>query len=470
VALEEIAPLQRPVNDVWEAQAKIRNDAKGTTGGLEVGLSVTAIKFYGSGAVEVVGTDNHAGFLLDMGAERDLDLPVPRYKCATAGDGEYGIAVTAVVGGDLISNIIRGIWKASWGLLGDHSFAVKFGIPVECVAAEPTTTSSTTTSSTTTSTSTTSTTIAAAEFPPAEFFGCGPDWFEHPLDPNVIEHIIELVGAADEEHYAEILDLVEGGYVDPETWWTITEFDDSWWDASVAPRPWAPRARYSIEEIFRHHEPLDIPGCVIVTHSDGTMTTYSDGPTLIIRVRTADGYLTWEQLQAMFGNTEYPCGAGERGYTLCGDLAFPEGDAVLVDMSVGGPIPLGDPEHHYQYGFVFDADGDPANNYIPSPQYPGDFFTGTDLWYVASYAPGAGWSLQVTGPNFMEQPSAARVIIGEWGLSLVVPAAEIGDLEAARYRVTAFRHLGDWGINPPHYWNGDTYPRVEEGLAPLTGP
>jgi hypothetical protein len=36
---------------------------------------------------------------------------------------------------------------------------------------------------------------------------------------------------------------------------------------------------------------------------------------------------------------------------------------------------------------------------------------------------------------------------------------------APRYRVTAFRHTGDYGMNPPHDWNGDVEPMVDVGLS-----
>jgi hypothetical protein len=86
------------------------------------------------------------------------------------------------------------------------------------------------------------------------------------------------------------------------------------------------------------------------------------------------------------------------------------------------------------------------------------------------YSPDRGWEMVVSVPGTGTVPSGARAIIGEWGITLFIPESEIADPDAAGYRVTAFEHLGDFGMNPPFYWSGDLYPVVGAPLAPLAGP
>ena len=96
--------------------------------------------------------------------------------------------------------------------------------------------------------------------------------------------------------------------------------------------------------------------------------------------------------------TDFPCGEGTYGYTVCPSGAgdFPEGETILLFNIVVGDVPLADGTNLYQYGFVFDQDGDTGNNYTASTAYPNDFFDATDRWYVANYSPSGGWSLTAT--------------------------------------------------------------------------
>ena len=94
----------------------------------------------------------------------------------------------------------------------------------------------------------------------------------------------------------------------------------------------------------------------------------------------------------------------------------------------------------------------------------------SDRWYEATYSPSEGWKLKVTDArnnNFTEIASAARVIISENAFVLVVPASEFSVAEPA-YRVTAFCHEGDFGLNPGSFWSADVEPPVAEGLAPFS--
>lgn len=182
--------------------------------------------------------------------------------------------------------------------------------------------------------------------------------------------------------------------------------------------------------------------------------------------------LSESDLNAAFHNTFYPCGAGDHGYTVCpespADLAA--GDFVIAYQVMKGEIPVADAANHYQYGFVFDSDALGDNNYWGSLPY--DFFADSDRWYEALYDPDDGWSLKVStasSSSSTEVASEARVIIDGAAIVLVVPASEFTS-EAPPYRVTAFRHTGDWGLEDPYDWNGDMSPPLNRGLAPFDRP
>jgi hypothetical protein len=146
-------------------------------------------------------------------------------------------------------------------------------------------------------------------------------------------------------------------------------------------------------------------------------------------------------------------------------LQLAEGDFHIVHFSCAGVIPIvdADPTAVYQYAFVFDSDGNTANNYTTADN---DFFNDTDKWYVMSYTDAGGWVLTVSTAfdgTIVEVASAARVIIKDNAMTLLVPTSEFAVSDPG-YRVTAFCHNGDFGINPPHNWSGDLHPPVADGL------
>jgi hypothetical protein len=165
----------------------------------------------------------------------------------------------------------------------------------------------------------------------------------------------------------------------------------------------------------------------------------------------------------------FPLGAGPNGYTLAAQIPapMPEGNYVVAFLRADGEIPLGDTARRYQYAFVFDADGQPANNYRAAPDFPNDFFQGTDRWYEVDYQPATGWQLRVkrvdANNRVSEVGSAARVVIVKDGLLLLAPQNEFGVPRPAS-RMTAFAHEGDFGLRPPHTWSGDVEPPAAEGL------
>jgi len=197
--------------------------------------------------------------------------------------------------------------------------------------------------------------------------------------------------------------------------------------------------------------------------------------TTFIFLWAASQYYTLALLNQMFNQSDFDCGEGDNGYTLCPDTVndLVEGDYLVIAAIVEEDIPLDDPDNMYQYAFVFDSDGDTGNNYTPLPAYPNDFFSDTDRWYQATYTPGGGWELLVndaTDSVISEIASDARIIVRDNALFLVVPASEFAVAEPA-FRITAFRHTGDYGIDPPHDWDGSIWPAVADGLEdfPTTG-
>jgi len=169
----------------------------------------------------------------------------------------------------------------------------------------------------------------------------------------------------------------------------------------------------------------------------------------------------------------FPCGDNGDSLVLCvQDVPLPSGDYLVLGMVLEDDLVLDDTSHAYQYGFVFDADGDPSNNYMPSSSYPDDFFQETDRWYQALYEPATqSWFLEVVDWNgsvtVADSTSAARIVLAGNTMFAVVPADEIGgaaDVNCPPYRMTAFAHTGDYGFNPPNYWAGDVEPLVTVGL------
>jgi hypothetical protein len=148
----------------------------------------------------------------------------------------------------------------------------------------------------------------------------------------------------------------------------------------------------------------------------------------------------------------------------------PPGDYFAFAMVLRGDIPEDDPANFYQYAFVFDADGNTSNNYTPLPQYPADFFKDTDRWYELLYTPTGGWTTKVStahGSTITPSQSNAQVWIAGSVVFLLVPASEFSTATPA-YRFTAFRHKGDYGLQPPHDFDGYVDPPVSMGLHAFT--
>lgn len=182
---------------------------------------------------------------------------------------------------------------------------------------------------------------------------------------------------------------------------------------------------------------------------------------------TLDPVLELGPNAALRFDAAFPCGEGPVGLTLCASASpFAEGDWVLVAATTLADLVLDDPTGIYQLAFVFDADGDLGNNYQPSPQYPGDFFTGTDKWYEALYTAAGGWTIKVRDvrQNLAEVASQARIVLAGRELALLIPRAELDGAEPS-FRVTAFRHEGDYGLTGGP-WSASYFPYLDAPLLP----
>jgi hypothetical protein len=200
-----------------------------------------------------------------------------------------------------------------------------------------------------------------------------------------------------------------------------------------------------------------------VTHSDGVQTGVPDPAQEIAAVSTFAVELDAEAIERLFGAT-LPCGPSQFQTSYCASVdAPPPGSWLVVQLDLAAAFPIDDSERSYQYAVVFDADGDPSNNYQASASYPGDFFDGTDRWYELIHAPGEGWSLVATDINDALAQSHARLLVSGSELALLVPASEFS-VASPGYRVTAFRHTGDYGLSGGP-WSADYHPRVGEPLA-----
>lgn len=208
------------------------------------------------------------------------------------------------------------------------------------------------------------------------------------------------------------------------------------------------------------------------TGSNGTSTTNSEGYTDV----TCTGEAILPDTDINWGGLS--CGAGADSHVVC-PLGFThrdagDGDHLVLMMGFAADVPLDHAVELYQYAFVFDSDGDPANNYTPAPQWPNDFFKDTDLWVEANYDPAGGWTARVSDVvSNTPQPrstSQAKIYVSGNAIALIVPVTDLfgsASYPGATYRVTAFRHEGAFLAGP---WNGDTVPLVDDPLLPVPQP
>lgn len=161
-----------------------------------------------------------------------------------------------------------------------------------------------------------------------------------------------------------------------------------------------------------------------------------------------------------------PCDATlpDGGFVVCASTdPPPAGEWVFLLSVYSAPLSL-DPSLHHQLAYVFEDDGDPSNDYVPSPEYPNDFFQDTDLWYELLHDPATGWSVRVRDVRLglADVPSHARFVVQGDEVAILVPRSELG--ASPTFRSTLFSHDGGFGLDGG-FWTGDYRPRLGEPLA-----
>lgn len=163
--------------------------------------------------------------------------------------------------------------------------------------------------------------------------------------------------------------------------------------------------------------------------------------------------LGWSQeaVDPVFNQTEYPCGEQvEGGFVVCADdeAPMPAGEVIMVVIKLAADVPVADPDHFYTYAAVFDADGDPANNFRFQPPYNWDYWQNTDRWYSLDWSPEQqAWGVNVSdvAKNQFVAPSAARVVLLGDTVVFFIPGDEL-PAESLGYRVSAFGHDGTFSV------------------------
>lgn len=141
-------------------------------------------------------------------------------------------------------------------------------------------------------------------------------------------------------------------------------------------------------------------------------------------------------------------------------------DYYVMTMRLEAPLPPKASPGIYTYAFVLDVDGKPENNFKPEPAFPNDFYKDTDTWYEIVKAANGEFLLEIWLQSLgaPQKRSGARALIKDDALMLVVPAPELASVPAG-YRMTTFKHSGDFGMQGD--WSGDTSPRVGQPLRPF---
>ncbi|HWB77379.1 MAG TPA: hypothetical protein VG755_20570 [Nannocystaceae bacterium] len=196
----------------------------------------------------------------------------------------------------------------------------------------------------------------------------------------------------------------------------------------------------------------------------GNTTLHSDGQ----KTATADGDVDLVALLGPFVIDDAQLCAPDTSGCVFGPSGQVADEMSVAVVKLSSPLPVV-PEQYYQYGFVFDVDGETGNNYHAAEPYPADFFDDTDLWIQLRGAPGVGWSLEVLDASdgaFTPIVVDAVVRIDEDRAYLSLPTNLLTSVSEVRF--TAFRHSGDYGLSDP--WSGDVVPPVGEPLLPLPPP
>ncbi len=207
------------------------------------------------------------------------------------------------------------------------------------------------------------------------------------------------------------------------------------------------------------------------THSDGELKATATGDVDLVGAVSFGFDLPADRSAELFGpGGPYECGA----WNLCMDpSSLPSGNVQVIGFQVAAEPPADLGDWQYQYGIVLDIDGESGNNYAASSSFPKDTFDGTDRWYqvVAGEAYGAPkWNLRVDQmQGGSPTPAESNAILIQDGNAFVLVAQESEVPPTATFRVTSFRHTGDFGMQPPNDFSGDVFPEVGMPLAEFSG-
>ncbi len=159
------------------------------------------------------------------------------------------------------------------------------------------------------------------------------------------------------------------------------------------------------------------------------------------------GYLTLTNTSSWSGpppDSFFPCDngipAGQPWFTTCPDGAEQSnGDNWHVIYSVfDGPIPISDPNYSYTYAAVFDADGDPNNNFQYMDPYNWDYWQNSDQWYILDwYHQDQIWTVSVLGENWAPVMSDARAVVYENSIFWLIPSGDFS-VDNPGFRVSSF--------------------------------
>ncbi|MEM6370636.1 MAG: hypothetical protein AAGD10_18220 [Myxococcota bacterium] len=159
-------------------------------------------------------------------------------------------------------------------------------------------------------------------------------------------------------------------------------------------------------------------------------------------------------IQALFGNTAYPCNEVEDGVrTVCpaDPEPFPSGATWVFRTELAAPVPDANPTHSLIYALVLETDLDPENDWVPRDPFIWDYFQGADRWYQLNWDHiGREWSVTATQVDStqgtMQVSTAARAVISANVITWYVPSTEVAR-PTPDYRLTAFAHDGQFSEN-----------------------
>lgn len=274
-----------------------------------------------------------------------------------------------------------------------------------------------------------------------------------------IRQLIEARDATVQAKIAELTSLIAERGARPAQVFvsdTVTSILDPILDAESRDRAIAG----ALDKIFSDPEPGNES-----MHSNGTLRVISAGETDIIR----HGQFWYAPGIGGPGLDElFPCGASKNTTTLCDGPPSDATNYTVVLTSFGSSIAQGPTDRIYQYGVVFDRDGVESGNYRARPPFRYDTYDNTDLWVEVTGGPdGLGLNI-LDATDFSKVPTGGRVVVRGAAIAVFIPQTIFPSSPyspAVPYRSTAFWHLGDFGIDPPHEFNIDASPIVHQPLA-----